>query len=127
MVPGRQPAALLVASRSLSIRLRARDGERENLQSRCLCCLPWARPPLHFSLRDREGSDVPGPGAGAGNGRGYAISNAIFGGSAEVVALQLKDWKLETSFFWYVTARRAIVFLVSLRLPKTASYLHTDH
>ena len=62
-----------------------------------------------------------------GVGVGYAISNAIFGGSAEYVALQLKDWKLESSFFWYVTVMMVIVFLVSLRLPRTASYLHTDH
>jgi MHS family alpha-ketoglutarate permease-like MFS transporter len=62
-----------------------------------------------------------------GVGVGYAISNAIFGGSAEVVALQLKDWHIESAFFWYVTVMMAIVFLVSLRLPKTASYLHADH
>jgi MHS family dicarboxylic acid transporter PcaT-like MFS transporter len=62
-----------------------------------------------------------------GVGVGYAISNAIFGGSAEYVALQLKDWKMESSFFWYVTVMMVIVFMVSLRLPKTASYLHTDH
>src|SRR5471032_2868045 len=62
-----------------------------------------------------------------GVGVGYAISNAIFGGSAESVALQLKDWKMESTFFWYVTVMMVIVFLVSLRLPKVASYLHTDH
>jgi MHS family alpha-ketoglutarate permease-like MFS transporter len=62
-----------------------------------------------------------------GVGVGYGISNAIFGGSAEYVALQLKDWHWESAFFWYVSAMMLIVFLVSLRLPKTASYLHTDH
>jgi len=62
-----------------------------------------------------------------GVGVGYAISNAIFGGSAEYVALQLKNWQVESAFFWYVTAMMAIVFLVSTRLPKVASYLHTDH
>ncbi len=62
-----------------------------------------------------------------GVGVGYAISNAIFGGSAEYVALQLKTWGVESAFFWYVTAMMAIVFLVSLRLPKVASYLHSDH
>lgn len=62
-----------------------------------------------------------------GVGVGYAISNAIFGGSAEVVALQLKDWHIEPAFFWYVTVMMAIVFLVSLRLPKVATYLHADH
>jgi MHS family dicarboxylic acid transporter PcaT-like MFS transporter len=62
-----------------------------------------------------------------GVGVGYAISNAVFGGSAEYVALQLKDWHVETAFFWYVSGMMAIAFLVSLRLPKVASYLHTDH
>ncbi|MET0382580.1 MAG: MFS family transporter [Burkholderiaceae bacterium] len=62
-----------------------------------------------------------------GVGVGYAISNAIFGGSAEYVALQLKDWHMESSFFGYVTALMAIAFLVSLRLPRVASYLRADH
>jgi MHS family alpha-ketoglutarate permease-like MFS transporter len=62
-----------------------------------------------------------------GVGVGYAISNAIFGGSAEYVALQLKGWHVETAFFWYVTVMMAIVFLVSTRLPKRPSYLHEDH
>ncbi|HEY9023279.1 MAG TPA: MFS family transporter, partial [Burkholderiaceae bacterium] len=51
-----------------------------------------------------------------GVGLAYAIANAAFGGSAEYVALQLKDWKMESTFFWYVTAMMAIVFLVSTRL-----------
>jgi hypothetical protein len=62
-----------------------------------------------------------------GVGVGYAISNAIFGGSAEYVALQLKDMKMESSFFWYVTVMMVIVLIASMRLPKVASYLHTDH
>jgi MHS family alpha-ketoglutarate permease-like MFS transporter len=62
-----------------------------------------------------------------GVGVGYGIANAIFGGSAEVVALKLKVMGTESTFFWYVSAMMVIVFLVSLRLPKTASYLHTDH
>jgi len=62
-----------------------------------------------------------------GVGVGYAISNAVFGGSAEYVALQLKDWHVESYFFWYVSGMMAIAFLASLRMPKVASYLHTDH
>jgi MHS family alpha-ketoglutarate permease-like MFS transporter len=62
-----------------------------------------------------------------GVGVGYAISNAIFGGSAEYVALQLKDLHLESAFFWYVTAMMVVTLLVSLRLPRVASYLSTDH
>jgi MHS family dicarboxylic acid transporter PcaT-like MFS transporter len=61
-----------------------------------------------------------------GVGVGYGIANALFGGSAEYVALQLKDWHVETAFYWYVTALMAIVFLVSTRLPKRPSYLHED-
>jgi MHS family dicarboxylic acid transporter PcaT-like MFS transporter len=62
-----------------------------------------------------------------GVGVGYAISNAIFGGSAEAVALSFKSAGIESTFFWYVTAMMAIAFVASLRMPKVASYLHSDH
>jgi MHS family alpha-ketoglutarate permease-like MFS transporter len=62
-----------------------------------------------------------------GVGLAYAIANAIFGGSAEYVALQLKDWHVEPAFFWYVSTMMAIVFFVALSLPKQPEYLHTDH
>ncbi|NMM75320.1 alpha-ketoglutarate permease [Acidovorax sp. SRB_14] len=61
-----------------------------------------------------------------GVGLAYAIANAIFGGSAEYVALGLKSLGHESSFYWYVTAMMVIAFLVSLRLPRHASYLRTD-
>ena len=57
----------------------------------------------------------------------YAVANAIFGGSAEYVALGLKSLGHESAFFWYVSAMMVIAFLVSLRLPRQASYLHHDH
>ena len=62
-----------------------------------------------------------------GVGLSYAISNAIFGGSAEFVGLSFKNLGHESWFFIYVTIMMLIAFLVSLRLPKTPSYLHTDH
>jgi MHS family alpha-ketoglutarate permease-like MFS transporter len=62
-----------------------------------------------------------------GVGLAYAVANAIFGGSAEYVALGLKSIGHETSFYWYVTAMLAVAFLVSLRLPKKAAYLENDH
>ena len=62
-----------------------------------------------------------------GVGLAYGIANAAFGGSAEYVALFLKTQGVETWFYWYVTGMMVIAFLVSLRLPKVASYLHTDH
>jgi len=55
------------------------------------------------------------------------VANALFGGSAEYVALGLKSVGHESAFYWYVTAMMAIAFVVSLRLPRQASYLHHDH
>ena len=53
-----------------------------------------------------------------GVGLSYAVANALFGGSAEYVALSLKSIGYETIFFWYVTAMGAIAFLVSLMLHR---------
>ncbi|MCY1519003.1 Alpha-ketoglutarate permease [compost metagenome] len=61
-----------------------------------------------------------------GVGLSYAIANAIFGGSAEYVALGLKSLGHEEYFYWYVSFMLAIAFLVSFRLPKQAPYLHHD-
>jgi MHS family dicarboxylic acid transporter PcaT-like MFS transporter len=62
-----------------------------------------------------------------GVGLAYAVANAIFGGSAEYVALGLKNMGMENTFYWYVTAMMAIAFLFSLRLPKKPAFLHEDH
>ena len=61
-----------------------------------------------------------------GVGLAYAVANAVFGGSAEYVALSLKSVGMENSFYWYVTVMMAVAFLFSLRLPKQAAYLHHD-
>jgi len=93
-----------------------------------LICIALAVVSLYTSVSAIVKAEMFPPQVRAlGVGVGYAISNAIFGGSAEVVALKLKDMKIESTFFWYVTVMMAIVFLVSLRLPRTASYLHADH
>jgi MHS family alpha-ketoglutarate permease-like MFS transporter len=62
-----------------------------------------------------------------GVGLAYAVANAIFGGSAEYVALGLKSIGHESAFYWYVTGMMVLAFIVSWRLPKEASYLHHDH
>ncbi|MFY1664789.1 MFS family transporter [Pseudomonas sp. Pseu.R1] len=62
-----------------------------------------------------------------GVGLAYAVANAIFGGSAEFVALSFKNMGSENTFYWYVTAMMAIAFVFSLRLPKKPEYLHEDH
>jgi len=61
-----------------------------------------------------------------GVGLAYAVANAIFGGSAEWVALNFKNMGMENTFYWYVTVMMAVAFLFSLRLPKQAAYLHHD-
>ncbi|WP_409299594.1 MFS family transporter [Pseudomonas sp. KCJK8993] len=61
-----------------------------------------------------------------GVGLAYAVANAIFGGSAEWVALNFKNMGMENTFYWYVTVMMAIAFLFSLRLPRQAAYLHHD-
>ncbi|WNW11625.1 MFS family transporter [Pseudomonas sp. DTU_2021_1001937_2_SI_NGA_ILE_001] len=62
-----------------------------------------------------------------GVGLSYAIANALFGGSAEYVALNFKSMGAESNFYWYVTVMMVIAFLFSLRLPKQPAYLHHDH
>ena len=59
-----------------------------------------------------------------GVGLSYAIANAIFGGSAEAVALWFKDKGVESWFYWYVTGMCAISFITSLTmLQKRPTYL----
>lgn len=53
-----------------------------------------------------------------GVGLSYAVANALFGGSAEYVALSLKSSGIETAFFWYVTVMAALALLVSLKLHR---------
>ncbi|MEP6964456.1 MAG: MFS transporter, partial [Polaromonas sp.] len=62
-----------------------------------------------------------------GVGLAYAVANAIFGGSAEYVALALKSIGHEPVFYWYVTVMMVVAFLVAWRLPREAKYLHNDH
>jgi MHS family alpha-ketoglutarate permease-like MFS transporter len=61
-----------------------------------------------------------------GVGLSYGVANALFGGSAEYVALGLKAAGHESAFYWYVTVMLVIAFIVSLRLPRVASYLHNE-
>lgn len=53
-----------------------------------------------------------------GVGLSYAVANAMFGGSAEYVALSLKSWGIENVFFWYVSGMALLAFLVSISLHR---------
>jgi MHS family alpha-ketoglutarate permease-like MFS transporter len=61
-----------------------------------------------------------------GVGLAYALANALFGGSAEYVALLFKSLGHEADFYIYVTVMMAVVFLICLRLPSEGRYLHDD-
>ncbi|QNH63967.1 MFS transporter [Hymenobacter sediminicola] len=54
-----------------------------------------------------------------GVGLPYALTVAIFGGSAEYVALLAKSKGVESWFYWYVTACAAISLVVYLRMADT--------
>jgi MHS family alpha-ketoglutarate permease-like MFS transporter len=52
-----------------------------------------------------------------GVGLSYAIANAIFGGSAEYVALWFKQAGHEPYFYWYVSIMAAVACLVAFLMP----------
>jgi MHS family dicarboxylic acid transporter PcaT-like MFS transporter/MHS family alpha-ketoglutarate permease-like MFS transporter len=53
-----------------------------------------------------------------GVGLSYAVANAIFGGSAEYVALWFKSINREQYFYWYVSGMCALALLVAWRMPE---------
>jgi MHS family alpha-ketoglutarate permease-like MFS transporter len=52
----------------------------------------------------------------------YALSNTIFGGTAEYVALWLKDHGMERGFYAYVTAMIALSLIVYVRMRDTRDH-----
>jgi MHS family alpha-ketoglutarate permease-like MFS transporter len=52
----------------------------------------------------------------------YALANTLFGGTAEYVALWLKQSGVEYGFYWYVTVMIAVSLLVYIRLPDTRTH-----
>jgi MHS family alpha-ketoglutarate permease-like MFS transporter len=61
-----------------------------------------------------------------GVGLTYAIANAMFGGTAEYVALWLKSAGLEQWFAWYVAGMAVIGLAASLLMPDTRKYGYLD-
>ncbi|MDF2384393.1 MFS transporter [Nostoc ellipsosporum NOK] len=52
----------------------------------------------------------------------YAVANALFGGTAEYVALWFKDAGWESGFYWYVTAMIGVSLVTYLRMRDTAKH-----
>jgi MHS family alpha-ketoglutarate permease-like MFS transporter len=54
-----------------------------------------------------------------GVGLPYALTVAIFGGTAEYIALLFKDWGHESWYYWYITACISISLLVYIIMKET--------
>ncbi|KQT32364.1 alpha-ketoglutarate permease [Sphingomonas sp. Leaf412] len=52
----------------------------------------------------------------------YALANALFGGTAEAVALQFKKSGWEQGFYWYVSAMIGVSLMVYLRMKDTRTH-----
>ncbi|HJW47270.1 MAG TPA: MFS transporter [Lysobacter sp.] len=61
-----------------------------------------------------------------GVGLPYALTVALFGGTAEYVALWFKQHGAESGFYWYVTACIACSLLVYVWMPDTRRTSHID-
>lgn len=61
-----------------------------------------------------------------GVGLPYALTVALFGGTAEIIALQFKQHGMESGFFWYVSACIACSLLVYFFMPDTRKHSTID-
>ena len=63
-----------------------------------------------------------------GVGLSSALANALFGGTAEYMALWFKSIEHESAFFWYVVAMAGVAFIAVLLMPDTRhrGYLTAD-
>ncbi|GAB3510372.1 MFS transporter [Pseudoxanthomonas daejeonensis] len=61
-----------------------------------------------------------------GVGLPYALTVALFGGTAEYVALWFKRAGMESGFYWYVTACIAISLVVYVLMPDTRRHSRID-
>ncbi len=69
----------------------------------------------------------PAPVRALGVGLSYAVANAVFGGSAEYVALWFKAAGSESWFYWYVTAFAGVALAAAVLMPDSRRGSHLDH
>jgi MHS family alpha-ketoglutarate permease-like MFS transporter len=68
----------------------------------------------------------PGTVRALGVGFTYAVGNALFGGTAEYVALSFKAANMESWFAWYVVAIVSLALVASVLMPDTKRYSYLD-
>ena len=68
----------------------------------------------------------PGTVRALGVGFTYAVGNALFGGTAEYVALSFKGANLESWFAWYVVALVCLSLIAAVLMPNTKRYSYLD-
>lgn len=61
-----------------------------------------------------------------GVGLPYAVANAIFGGTAEYVALYLRSSGIETAFFYYVAVITSISAIAAFLMPDLGAHGYLD-
>jgi MFS transporter, MHS family, alpha-ketoglutarate permease len=57
----------------------------------------------------------------------YAIANALFGGTAEYVALWFKSAGSENGFYLYAAGTSAVGLLIALTMRETRTYSRIDN
>lgn len=68
----------------------------------------------------------PGTVRALGVGLPYAVGAAMFGGSAEYVALTFRSWGMEEHFYMYVAAIAAITWISALLMPDLTKHGYLD-
>ncbi|HYQ55169.1 MAG TPA: MFS family transporter [Pseudomonas sp.] len=68
----------------------------------------------------------PGTVRALGVGLPYAVGAALFGGSAEYVALTFRSWGMEEYFYLYVSAIGAITLVSALLMPDLGKHGYLD-
>ncbi len=63
-----------------------------------------------------------------GVGLPYALTVAVFGGTAEYIALQFKNWGHESYYYWYITACicLSLIVYISMKDTRQSSSLDRD-
>jgi MFS transporter, MHS family, alpha-ketoglutarate permease len=127
---GRRPLLLgfgLLASLFTVPLLNALAGEREHWKIFTLMMLALIIVSGYTSINAVVKAELfPAEVRALGVGLPYALTVAVFGGSAEYIALYLKNIGHENWYFWFVSACAFISFVVYLNMKETRNHSMID-